>query len=174
MKRFFRLLIGIIFVFGFQLYAYGADGCKIAVVDMQKFMGKSRSFQKISEDYMKKVESKKKALEQEEDALRNIKEELKKQSMMLSLDAKEDKLKELAKKSRHLKYLENEFIQEMKEVEVETMRRVGKEIAGVVEKIGKDKGYLMILEKRPAGFLYNDEKIDITDDVIKAYDEMKQ
>ena len=99
---------------------------------------------------------------------------MRKQSLMLSLDAKEDKRKELGQRSRRYKYLENEFLQEKKEMEVETVRIVGTDIQKIVEEIGKKDNYTMILEKRAVGFLYNDEKIDITDEVIKAYDKMKQ
>ncbi len=174
MRHCIGLLSAIIFLFCFQLHAHGADGCKVGVVDIQKFQQKSMSFQKIKEHYIKRLEPKAKDLEREQGELIKIEEELRKQSLMLSLDAKEDKRKELGKRTRRYKYLENEFLQERKEMEVETVRIVGREIQEVVEEIGKRDGYIMILEKRAVGFLYHDEKIDITDDVIKAYDKMKQ
>jgi len=173
MKNFIRLLVGIVFVFGFQLCAFGEDGCKIGVVDMQKFMGKSKAFQKISEDYMKKMGVKKKEFEQEKSKLRELEEEIKKQSMMLSLDAKETKMKEHGKKSRRLKYLENELLQEAKEAEMEVRRNTLIDIANIVRDIGKKEGYSIILE-RSAGFLYCDDSIDITDNVVKAYDQANQ
>ena len=99
---------------------------------------------------------------------------MKKQSLMLSFDAKEDKRKELGKRSRHYKYLENEFLQEQKELQMELVRVVGQEIQKIVEDIGKRQGYLMILEKRAVGVLYNDDKIDITDEIIREYDRKKK
>lgn len=174
MKHFVGLLVGIIFLFGTQFHAYGADSCKLGVVDIQKFQEESVAFQKVKEQYISKLEPARKQLEEEKAELAKIEEELRKQSLMLSLDAKEDKRKELGKKGRRYKYLENEFLQEMKEMEVETVRIVGNEIQQIVEDIGKKEGYTMILEKRAVGFLYNDEKIDITEQVIKAYDKMKK
>ena len=174
MRHYIGLLMGIIFLFCFQLHAHGAESCKVAVVDIQKFQQKSTAFQKLKEDYIKKLEPMGNELEQQQSELVKIEEELRKQSLMLSLDAKEDKRKELGKKSRRYKYLEDEFLQERKEMEMETVRIVGSEIQQIVEEIGKREGYIMILEKRAVGFLYNDEKIDITDEVIKAYDKMKK
>ncbi len=171
-----RHLIGIIaatmFLFCTQLYALGADACKIGVVDIAVFQQKSVAFQKIKDEYIKNMEPKRQELETERSELVELEEELRKQSMMLSLDAKEDRRKELAKRSRHYKYLENELVQEIKEAEA--VRAIGADIQEIVEKIGKKEGYTMILEKRAVGFLYNNDKIDITDEVIKAYDQMKQ
>ena len=100
----------------------------------------------------------------------NLEDELRKQSMMLSLDAREDKQKQLEKKSRYFKFLQNEYTQEMKDAELEARRRVTKEVAKAVKDIGKKKGYLVILDKGTLGLLYAEETIDITDEVIRAYD----
>jgi len=80
----------------------------------------------------------------------------------------------LEKKKRHYKYLVEEFTREMKDAELEATRRVGKEVEKVVMEIGKREGYLMIIERRMAGLLYFDDTHDITEEVIKAYDQMEQ
>ncbi|MBL7102289.1 MAG: OmpH family outer membrane protein, partial [Desulfobacteraceae bacterium] len=103
-----------------------------------------------------------------------IEEELQKQSMMLSLDAKEDKEMELGKRTRHYKYMYGEVTQEMKDAEFEATRKVGKDIEKVVEKIAKKEGYTIIVEAGTVGLVYYDNVIDITDRVIKAYDDRKQ
>lgn len=174
MKYIFRILVGIIFVFGFQPYSFGAETCKIGVIDMQKLQEKSSSFRKIREKLRLKFEVLQKKLDKEKKELLKIEEELKKQSMMLSLDAKENRQKELAKKSRHYKYLYDEYNQEMKEAELEANRRVGKEIEKLVEKIGKKDGYTLILERRGVGLIFRDDAVDITDRIIKAYDQPKR
>lgn len=164
-----------IFLFVFSLpCAHAAGACKIGVVDIQKFQEKSVAFQKVKENYIKRLEPSKRNLEKEKEELEKITDELKKQSLMLSFDAKEDKRKELGKRSRHYKYLENEFLQEQKELQMELVRVVGQEIQKIVEDIGKRQGYLMILEKRAVGVLYNDDKIDITDEIIREYDRKKK
>jgi outer membrane protein len=174
MKYFFRLLVGIIFIVCFQHYAWGQDSFKIGVVDMQKFQEGSKSFHKIREELRQKFESLQQKLDVEKNELLKIEEEFKKQSMMLSLDAKEDKQKELEKKSRHYKYLYEEYTQEMKAAELEVRKKVGKELEKVVEKIGQREGYLIILEKRTIGLIYYADAMDMTEQVIKAYDQMSK
>lgn len=174
MRHLTGIIAGTVFLFCTQLHAFGADAGKIGVMDMAKFQQKSVAFQKFKNDYVNKMEPKRQELEKDRADLVKLEEELRKQSMMLSLDAKEDRRKELAKRSRHYKFLENEFLQAIKEAEADAIRAIGSDIQEIVEKIGEKNGYIMILEKRAVGFLYNDEKIDITDEVVQAYDQMKQ
>lgn len=174
MKHFFLLIIGVVFIFGSQNYALGADNCKIGVVNMQKLQEKSKVFQKMKEALKNKFQDLQKKLDNEKSELIKLEEDLKKQGMMLSLDAKEGKQKELKKKSRHYKYLFGEFTQEMKEAELEARKRLGKAIEKEVHKIGKTKAYTLILEKRGVGLLYYSDAVDITDEVIKAYDKTQQ
>ncbi len=169
MKYGISLIVGIMFLFGIQFNAFSAD-YKIGVVDLQKLQRDSSEFKKLSETYAKKLEPKKKEFEREKEGLRQLDEEMRKQNMMLSLDAKEDKMKEYGKITRRLKYLENELMQEAKEAELEMRRSVMKRVAEVVGEIGKKGGYTIILEKGSGGLVYSSDSIDITDKLIKAYD----
>jgi len=171
MKQFMGLIVGVVFLFGFQLNAFSGDAIKMGVVDLQKIQQNSSAFKKLSESYMKALELKKKEFEKEQSSLRALEEEMRKQNMMLSLDAKESKMKEYGKKTRRLKYLESELRQEAKEAEMELKRSVLIDIAKVVGDIGKKEGYSLILEKGSSGFLYSNDSIDITDRVVKAYDQ---
>ena len=174
MKPITTILLGIIFVLGLHFQAYGADPCKVAIVDFQMFQEKSTAAKKIMEAYQKKLEPQVKELKQEQAELLRLDEELRNQSMMLSLDAKEDRRNELEKKKRRFKYLENEYYQSVKQLQYDLLRRIGRDIKIIVTEIGKKEGYTMILEKKGVGFLYHDEKIDITDQVVQAFDTMNQ
>ncbi len=173
MRRFFGfILCCTILTFGFQFNAMAAD-CKVAVVDMQRFQENSKAFKKVRETLRQKFNSLQKKLDEEKDELLKVEEEFNKQKMMLSLDAKEDKQKDLEKKRRHYKYLYDEYTLEMKDAEMEIRKTVGKELESVVDEVGSNNNYTIILEKRALGLLYHDKTIDITDQVTEAYDRMK-
>ncbi|MDP6178826.1 MAG: OmpH family outer membrane protein [Desulfatiglandales bacterium] len=174
MKHFFLLILGMPIMFCFQYSALGADPPKIGVVDIQKLQNKSMAIQKAKAILKKKFNAKQKRLDKEKNELHRIEEEFKKQSMMLSLDAKEDKKREVEKKKRFYKYFFEELSQEMKDDEVETKKRIGKELEKIVIKIGKKEGYTLIFEKRALGLLFFSDAIDITDQMTKEYDRMKQ
>jgi len=161
-------------ILGLQNYAFCAEKIKIGVIDVQEIQEKSKTFAKIKDEFRLKFEALQKKLDKERDELMKLEEELKKQSMMLSLDAKEDRQRELAKKRRHFKYLYDEYTQEMKEEELALTNKVGKEIDQIVDKIGEKEGYTIILERKGIGLLYVDMAIDITQKVIQIYDQEKQ
>jgi outer membrane protein len=174
MKRLFVLVLGMGLVLCFQGNVFSADKYKIGVVDMQKFQEKSIAFQKVRERLRAKYESLQKKLEAEQQELLKIEDDFKKQSMMLSLDAKEDKRREMEKRKRHYKYIYEEYSQELKAAEEELRRSVAKEVGKVVEDIGQRDKYIIILERRTIGLIFYKDEIDITDQIIAAYDRTRK
>ncbi len=174
MKKFFWILLGTGFLFSMQYTVAFAGEVKIGVLDMKRLQQRSSNFQVIKEGLKKKYNMFQKKLDGERQQIEKLEKDLQKQSMMLSLDAKENKEMELGKLTRHYKYMVGEVTQEMKDAEFEATRKVGKEIEKVVEKIAKKEGYTIILEQGTVGLIYNDDTIDITAQVIKAYDKIKK
>ena len=121
----------------------------------------------------KKFDEMQQKLDQEREALGKLEEEFKKQSAMLSLDAQEDKKRELERKRRSYKFLYDESTQEMKDTEMEAIKKIMQELEKVVAKMAEKEGYTLILEKRVLGLIYYNEAIDITDRVTEAYDKSK-
>ena len=178
MKRFAGFVIGLMMVFFLEGYAQAAQApgatVKLGVVDLQKFQKNSKAFQKTGSVVKKKFDDMQNKLDQERDALSKLEDEFKKQTAMLSLDAQEDKKKELEKKRRYYKFLYDEFTQEMKDTEVEAIKKIMQELEKVVAKIAEKENFTLILEKRTLGLMYFNEAVDITDRVTEAYDKSKQ
>jgi len=150
--------------------ALAVDTAKVGIIDMQKFQQESKKFQKVRADLKKKFESLQKKLDKEKAELAKIEEEFKKQSMMLSLDAKEDKQKEMERKQRYYKYLYTEYTQEMKDAELDARKKVGKEVEKIVGSMGDKGDYVLIFERQAPGLIYYNHALDITEKVVKAYD----
>jgi outer membrane protein len=150
--------------------AFGADKIKIGVVNIQEFQKKSKKFETTRASLEKKFGSLQQKLDKERTALLALEEDFKKQKMMLSLDAQDDKKRELDRKRRYYKYLVEDITQQMKDAEIEATKNIGKALETTVQKIGKKEGYTLILEKRTLGLVYYNSTIDITDRVIKAFD----
>ena len=174
MNRLFRLGLGIVFIFILQGHALGAEALRVGIVDVSRLQNTSKNFQKTKAILKKKLDGMQKKLDQEKGALAKIEDEFRKQSMMLSLDAKEGKTRELKKKRRYLKYLFDDYSQQMKDAEMEVVREFGKELKEVVKKVAEKKGFLFVFEKNTPGLLAYDDIIDITDSVTKEYDRLKR
>jgi len=170
MKGLICLFLGVLAVVFLQPAPVAAQAVKIGVVDLQKFQKNSKAFQKASVSVKKKFEDMQQKLNDERNAVGRLDEEFKKQSMMLSLDAQEDKKRELEKKQRQFKFMYDEYTQEMKETEMDAIKKVMKELEKIVEKMAEKEGYTIILERRTLGLLYFNNAIDLTDRVTDAYD----
>ncbi|MCU0595034.1 MAG: OmpH family outer membrane protein [Desulfobacterota bacterium] len=170
MKGLICVLLGLLTLVFLQPAPLAAQSVKVGVVDLQKFQKNSKAFQRASLSVKKKFDDMQQKLNDERNAVSKLEEELKKQSMMLSLDAQEDKKRELEKKQRQFKFMYDEYSQEMKETEMEAIKKVMKELEKVVEDMGKKEGYTIILERRTLGLLYFNPTVDLTDRVTEAYD----
>jgi outer membrane protein len=170
MKGLIYVFLGLFTMVFLQPAPLAAQNVKVGVVDLQKFQKNSKAFQKASLVVKKKFDDMQQKLNDERTALSKLDDEFKKQSMMLSLDAQEDKKKELDKKQRQFKFMYDEYSQEMKDTEMEAIKRVMKDLEKVVEVIGQKEGYTIILERRTLGLLYFNNTIDLTDRVTDAYD----
>jgi outer membrane protein len=170
MKGLIGVLLGLLAVVFLQPAPLAAQNVKVGVVDLQKFQKNSKAFQRASLVVKKRFDEMQQKLNDERNALGKLDEELKKQSMMLSLDAQEDKKRDFEKKQRQFKFMYDEYSQEMKETEMEAIKKVMKELEKVVEEMGKKEGYTIILERRTLGLLYFNNTIDLTDRVTEAYD----
>ena len=170
MKGLIFVFLGLLAMVFLQPAPLAAQNVKVGVVDLQKFQKNSKAFQRASLVVKKKFDDMQQKLNDERNAVGKLDEELKKQSMMLSLDAQEDKKRDFEKKQRQFKFTYDEYTQEMKETEMEAIKKVMKELEKVVEEMGKKEGYTIILERRTLGLLYFNNTIDLTDRVTEAYD----
>ena len=45
------------------------------------------------------------------------------------------------------------------------------DVSGLIQKVGKDRGYGLVLERQRAAVFYATPESDLTDDVLRAYDD---
>lgn len=100
-------------------------------------------------------------------------EEWKSQSALLSEDAKMTKQKEFQEKFLGLRNEEMEFQGEIKRKEQKATQKIAMKVAGLVDGIAKEKKLEVVFETNSAGLLYVDQPVDLTDQVIVAYNKAK-
>ena len=92
---------------------------------------------------------------------------------MLSADARKSKEEELEKMVRDYQRLVSDSQNEIKKKEAELTGDIIKELRGIIEKIGSEEGYTIILEGGEGQVLFAKKDIDLTDVVIKKHNELK-
>ena len=122
----------------------------------------------------KDVEKYQRLIVEKQKELQTMKESLDKQALMLTPDARANKEKEYQNKLREFQRWGEDTQNEVNQKRMEIERNISVALIKVIQKIGADEGYTVILEKNESIVLYASKTIDITDRVIKAYDAQKK
>ncbi len=158
----------------FSFSAYGSNTNKIVVVDLQRVIAQSIEGKKAMQKLKQKEGEIQKKVNKKQETLLKLKDELEKKSLMLSMDAKEDKNKNFERQTREYKYFIDDLTQEMRKYKLESQKKILEELSVIIQDVGKKNSYKLIVGKRAGAIYYNDPGIDITDDIIKAYDISRQ
>lgn len=162
-----RILFAVlVLVLAFQAHAFAAGPQKYAVVSMGKLIKDSEVGQDAQKKMEKKFESAKTKLEAKQKELEALKQSLQKQSLVLSLEAKQDKELEFKRKVRDYQDLAQATQRKMQLEEKKVGTPVLELIKKVVTEYGEKNGYAALFDKGSAGFLYVDDAIDVTNEVL--------
>lgn len=149
--------------------AFGADVAKIGVLDIQKVLKSSSAGKEAQAEITKEGNKLKEDFEKKGKEIEELKNELERERMVMDKDALEEKEREIRIRLMDLKALQKKYTEELKAFEARRVKRIQKEIIELVKEIGKEEGYLMIIEN--IGVLYYPDTVDITDKFIKKYNE---
>ena len=170
-----KIMVFLVFALMIPLVApvvpVNAAETKIGYVDLRKCVANSAKGRKALDALKAKKDEMQGRLDRNESELGRLKEELDKQGMMLSPDAKREKEKTLQRKVRDYKDMYGDFTEAMKREEEKVTADIIKDLADVIKKVGRDKGYTLILEK--SIILWAADSVDLTEEVTSMYDAQK-
>jgi len=165
-------VIGIV-LFGFLGSALAAD-LKVAYVDIQKAVNESNAGKDAKKAITKEVEKFQRLIGDKQKELQTMKESLEKQAPMLTPDARATREKDYQNKLREFQRWGEDTQNEINQKRMEIERNISMGLLKVIQKVGAEEGYTLILEKNETIVLFASKTIDITDRVIKAYDGQKK
>lgn len=161
------LLTGLFF-FGPMTTTSLAVEKKVGFVDIQKAVISTKEWKRSFENFKKDFAKEKKKIKSREARIKRMLADLNKQSFVLDPELKkkkEDKFrKEKVAFERYVQDQNEEFGKSEKEMTQKILLKMMK----VIQKIGKDKKYTMILEQKVV--LYHDKGNDLTSLATKTYD----
>ena len=166
-KVYLCLLIGLVFFGPLALPSFAADN-RIGFVNIQKAVLGTKEWKKNFEIFKKDFAKEKKKIKARENRIKKMLEDLNKQSFVLDPELKKKKedryRKEKIAFERYLQDQNTEFSKNEKEITQKILVKMMK----VIQKLGKEKKYTMILEEKVV--LYHDRGNDLTALAIKTYD----
>lgn len=152
--------------------AQAADVAKIGVVDFQRFLTTSKAGKSAQEEFKTHGEKMEENLKKAEAEIKQLKERLEREAMVMSQEMREEKEREYRIKINDFKQQKQKFMATLKSLEGRLITEIRDELLALIEAIGKKEGYLLIIDK--AAVHYCPSAIDITDDLIKQYNEASQ
>jgi outer membrane protein len=103
--------------------------------------------------------------------LEKLREEIEKKGALLTPDARRERQEQFERKRRDAARLADDFQKELERKESVLLQKVLQEVSGIIERVGKERNYYLIVEKRGAGVVYAAPDADLTDEVIRAFDQ---
>ena len=151
--------------------AWGQE-LKVGFVNLQKAMSQSKRGQAARATFQADLKDKQVALQKEKAAIEKQRTDLEKQAVLM-------KASERARAQRRLQLRARDWERNMRDVREELALRereltdeILKDLQKIIGELGKTGKFTMILER--SQMLYTDKGTDVTDDVIKLYNERYQ
>jgi outer membrane protein len=172
MKKKIALLLFVLFCM--PVSSMAVDAIKIGCIDFQKVLNESDAGKKAKADLEMLVKSKQTTIDEKGKTIEKMKVDLEKQASVLSADAKKSKEEEVEKLLREYQRLVQDSQTEVKKKELELTDAIIKDMRQIVDKMGEEGSYTLIMEKTGGMVLYATKDIDITAEVIKRYNQSKK
>jgi len=143
---------------------------KIGTVDFQRAIREVKRGQAADSQLRKEHEGRQKQIDDEKNALDKFRTDAEKQAAALSAKKKEEKAMEFQKRVANLQEMGQRFEGEMQKRQVELSQPIVEGLRSLVADVSRRRKLDFVMEAN-AGLLYALDKTDITDELIKLYDE---
>jgi outer membrane protein len=150
--------------------ATGPSSIKIGYIDVQRVLARSAAGVAAREQLEKERAGIQKEMDGRRQELEKLRDEIEKKGPLMTADARRDKQEQFERKRRDAARLADDFQKELERKESTLLQKVLQEVSGIIERVGKERGYYLVVEKRGAGVIYAAAEADLTDEIIRAYD----
>lgn len=147
---------------------------KIAFIHTQKVILETKAGKDGYAELEQLVELHKQKMQAKEAEIKAAEEELAKQGKMLSESARTEKRENLQKLYKSYSRLKEDAKAEVSAREKALLDKIIDQLAKVIEKVGKDNGYTMILDAEGPSVLFSDTAFNISELVVKEFDKSYQ
>jgi outer membrane protein len=151
--------------------AQTANGTRVGFVDIQRVLARSAAGMAAREQLEKEKAVMQKQVDAQRVELEQLRDEIEKKGQLLSTEARREKQELLERKVRDARRLVDDLQGTLQKKEEAMLSKVLQDLSGLIQRVSKDKGYTLVLERQRSSVLYASAEADLTDDVIRAYDD---
>jgi outer membrane protein len=150
------------------LWAAHAD-LKVGIVDGMDIISKSSEGRRVQENLKRKSEELGRPFVQKRQDLQRQVEEFQKQASLMKEDARKRKAAELEKKMQDFQRQGANAEKQLSQYQEKELAPLFNKLEAAVKTVAQENKLDMVLDKRNAGLLYIDPKMDITDKVRSRF-----
>lgn len=143
---------------------------KIGYIDMQKAIQETSSGKKAKASLEKEFNAKKAELQKKEGDLKKMDEDLRKKAAALSDEVRNKKMQELQTEAMKFQREVGESQMNIQKKERELTQPIIEKLQAAVDKVAKEGGYTMVLERSEQSVLWAKKDLDLTDAVVKEFE----
>lgn len=152
-----------------SIFSIPSFAVMVGKVDIQKVLLTVNQGKKVRDKLKKSFDSKQSILKKEEEAIRKLQEDYKKQSLVMNDKAKQSKEQEIQKKILALQQKSMGFQKEIQQMEDKLKKPILERVRDVINEVSAKAGVDMTFEASTAPVVYAKNNKDLTDEVIKKY-----
>ena len=146
-----------------------AEDIKIGYVDLQKALNDSEAGKKAKESFKSEVDRMEQSLERRKNEVEKLKDELEKKGLLLKAEERDSLERDYRQKLRDFERLYKDSQQELQIKDRDLTGRILEELRQVIQDMGEQGNYTVILEGNNTVVLYGAKAIDLTETVIRTY-----
>ncbi len=146
---------------------FAAD-VKLGYIDMQRALNTSEAGKEAKEQLAARVKKYQDEINAKQEEIKKLKDDLEKQGMLLSESVRATKEKDYQQRLKEFQRFTKDAQDELQGKDEEFTRKILEGMEKVIQEFGRKNGYSFIFVKNE-GMLFVDEKADLTDEVLKAF-----
>lgn len=151
--------------------AQSSAPARVAVIDVNKVLAQSAAGKAAAAKLKQAQEDKMARAQKMDDEIRALDTDINTKKISLSEEKLADMTKQLSDKKIAMQRFAQDADRELGEARDRVMQDLNVKIMPVVDQIGKEMGLAAIFNKFESGLIYASDAIDITDTVIKRFNE---
>jgi outer membrane protein len=146
-----------------------ADVAKIGTVNFQKIFENSTAGQAAKDKIQSEGQRMEQELKQKGEEINTLEKRLSQDTGVMNKEARDEQRWELERKIDEVKALKRKYDRQIQELQNQLINEVRQNVLKLIQEYGKKEGYLLIVEDLTV--VYAPQQLDITDVIIKQYNE---
>lgn len=168
-------IISAVLIFGvFVSIGFTQTSIDVAVVDLLKAFETSTAGKEVVSQLASKEQEIRNEIANLDSQTQTLQTKYNTQKLTLTFDAQQQLLADIERLRTERSRVEEDRGKEYRNLQIRLFGKIRNEILPVVDNVAREKGFSLVLDVSSGGVVFFNKTIDLTEEVIKRYDEMKK